>query len=185
MIHQTSQDKCLRREVLINGRARLKENCSSLGREISEGRLRRCIEMKLNGPLEWNTNALILCQDFRRQTLIHFDWRVTCRSLVYSVCWVPRFPHYVSAPNCPNCLYLHLHWRRLPRLRKVHFSQGLLSDVEDILAGVLHICQQSNFPELWLMEGLPVTRAGRTNALYWMSPPSPQIFYRSNIKRSV
>ena len=30
MIHQTSQDKCLRREVLINGRARLKENCSSL-----------------------------------------------------------------------------------------------------------------------------------------------------------
>ena len=122
MIHQTSQDKCLRREVLINGRTRLKENCSSLGREISEGRLRRCIEMKLNGPLEWNTNALILCQEFRRQTLIHFD---SCRSLVYSVCWVPRFPHYVSAPKCPNCLYLHLHWRRLPRLRKVYFSQGL------------------------------------------------------------
>ena len=30
MIHQTSQDKCLRREVEINVKAKQKENCSSL-----------------------------------------------------------------------------------------------------------------------------------------------------------
>ena len=136
--------------------------------------------MKLNGLLEWNTNALTLCQDLRRRTLIHLiDWRVTCWSLGLLSATLLSLCECSKLPKLP---VLHLHWRRLPRLRKVYFSQGLLYDVEDILAGVLHICQQSNFPELWLMEGLPVTRAGRTNALYWMSPPSPLHFYRSTIQ---
>ena len=164
MFEKGGRDKC-------QGKA--EGELQQFGREISEGQLRRCIEMKLNGLLEWNTNALTLCQDLRRRTLIHLiDWRVTCWSLGLLSATLLSLCECSKLPKLP---VLHLHWRRLPRLRKVYFSQGLLYDVEDILAGVLHICQQSNFPELWLMEGLPVTRPGRTNALYWMSPPSPQL----------
>ena len=98
MFEKGGRDKC-------QGKA--EGELQQFGREISEGQLRRCIEMKLNGLLEWNTNALTLCQDLRRRTLIHLiDWRVTCWSIAFVEChaslimWVLQIAQIACTRTC-------------------------------------------------------------------------------------